>query len=457
MRTKAFQTIVAQAVAALLFTLAEPAQAEVDVRRDAVVEAIARTRPSVVNISTEELVEVRDQFEDPFFEFFSPFHRRPFRTHIEPRYSLGSGVIIDDEGFILTNAHVVQRANRIAVVIGTNLYDAKLEAISGTSDIALLKIEPKAGEKFPAVKFAKDDDLLLGETVIALGNPFGLGLSVSRGILSSTARRPQPDERGPLNHQDWLQTDAAVNSGNSGGPLINLRGELIGINNAILAKGQGISFAIPIKRVGESLSEIFTPENKGFWFGAHIKSEESRLVIDSVQRGSPAEKSGLKAGDTVVRIADVTPKNFIEFMVELIKRSEKKGVSMVIAQGTKQRTVNVEVVREETVFNTELIRQKLGITVQALTPEIAEALAVQAGDGLVISGVDKNTPAAQADLRPGFIITGVDDEEMNDVKAVAKKLYGKRKGDEVTLSLFFVQRQGGFLFPKAGRITLKVR
>lgn len=374
-------------------------------------------------------------------------------------FSLGSGVIVDEEGFILTNTHVVQRADKIAVIIGTNVYDAKLEAGSPTSDIALLKITPKNREKFQAIKFAKDDDLLLGETVIALGNPFGLGLSVSRGILSSMTRRPQPEERGPLNYYDWLQTDAAINPGNSGGPLINLRGELIGINNAVFRKenAQGISFAIPIKRVGESLSEIFTPENNGFWFGGRIKSDESRLSVASVQRGSPAEKAGLQTGDVLIQVGEKKPRNFIEFIVELTKCGADGEVPLAVLRKNEKLSLRVPIVREDTVFNAELIRQKLGVTVQALTPDIALALGVQAESGLVIAGVDKHSPAAQADLRPGMILTGMDDEVMEEVKTVAKKLYEKRPGDTATLNLLLIQRQGAFLFTRPGRVPLPVR
>jgi serine protease Do len=241
--------------------------------------------------------------------------------------------------------------------------------------------------------------------------------------------------------------------------LINLRGELIGINNAVYRQenAQGISFAIPIKLVGEAISKIFTPENKGFWFGAHVRSDENQLLVDSVQVGSPADKAGLTPGDTILKMGDKAPKNFISFMVELIKQSENQSVPLAILHDGKQRMVTVKIVKEEAVFNADLIRQKLGVTVEALTPQITQYLGVQLGSGLVISGVDKNSPAANADLSPGIILTGLDDEQLGDVKTVAKKLYEKRKGDSVTLNLFAVKQQGGFLFPRAGRVTLKVR
>jgi serine protease Do len=450
----------------LIFTLGVVnfGNADVDIRHDPIVEAVAKVKPSVVNISTAQIVEVHDPFEDFFGEFFGHNRGRPVEKRQMP-YSLGSGVIVDEDGYILTNTHVVERADVIGVLLGNdasdtnNVYQAKVVERSEASDIALLKIDPKHGEKFQAVRFAKDDDLLLGETVIALGNPYGLGLSVSRGILSSTTRRPQPDQRGPLAYQDWLQTDAAVNPGNSGGPLIDLRGELIGINNAVFRKdnAQGISFAIPIKRIGETLSEIFTPENKGFWFGARIKSDQGRLSVMKIETGSPAEKAGLKTGDLILKIADKPPKNFIEFMVELIKASENRDVTLTVSQRGEQKNVPIRIVREDTVFKADLIREKLGLSVQIVTPEMAQNLQFQPDSGLVITGVDRNSPGAEAGLQPGILLTGIDDDAVNTVVAAAKKLYGKRKGDKVSLSLLAWQQRGRFLYPTPGRVELKVR
>src|SRR5436189_3046767 len=270
---------------------------ETDVRRDATVDASQRVMPAVVNVATETVIQVNDPIEQMFRDFFDPYYRRrPPNT----QRSLGSGVIIDEEGYVLTNFHVVNRASRVWV----KLYDGReyeCEKISETSltDVALLKIRGKENEKFSAVKFAQDDDLLLGETVLALGNPFGLGGSVSRGILSSKSRRP-PIENEPLDVMDWLQTDAAINPGNSGGPLVNLRGELIGVNVAIYREGQGIGFAIPIKRIASAVSEIYSPEGlESMWFGARVRPGTSPLQIVSVQLESPAGKAGLKAGDRI--------------------------------------------------------------------------------------------------------------------------------------------------------------
>ncbi len=241
--------------------------AEPDARRDATVEAVEQVMPSVVNIATETIVEYNDPFEQMLREFWGPYYRR---RQPNTQYSLGSGVIIDEDGYVLTNLHVVRRASKVWVKLadGREFEAEPTIVVNLRIDVAVLKLKTKEGERFKAVKFAKDDDLLLGETVLALGNPFGLGGSVSRGILSSKNRRPAIEGE-PLDVADWLQTDAAINPGSSGGPLINLKGELIGLNVAIYREGHGIGFAVPIKQVTEALSEIFAPEEtKTMWFGA---------------------------------------------------------------------------------------------------------------------------------------------------------------------------------------------
>src|SRR5687767_4673038 len=179
-----------------------------DVRRDATVTAVEAVMPAVVNIATETVVEINDPLENLYREFFGPYYRRrPPNT----QHSLGSGVIIDEEGFVLTNFHVVNRARRIWVKLDDGReFECEKVSLTQLSDVALLRIRRKGEEKFSAVKFAGDDDLLVGETVLALGNPFGLGGTVTRGILSSKSRRP-PRENEQLDVLDWLQTDAAIN------------------------------------------------------------------------------------------------------------------------------------------------------------------------------------------------------------------------------------------------------
>ncbi|MCD6050698.1 MAG: protease Do, partial [Verrucomicrobia bacterium] len=311
-----------------------------DVRLDATVKAVQRAMPCVVNIATETLVETRT-LEDALFEQYYGHRKRT----TERRYSVGSGVIIDEGGYILTNEHVVRRANRIWVKLseeaGGGEYEADRISSTSKSDVAILRIRIKGNERFRAIDFARDDDLLLGETVVALGNPFGLGGSVSRGILSSKSRRP-PMEDQKLDVLDWLQTDAAINPGNSGGPLINMNGELIGMNVAVYGQGQGIGFAIPIKRVGEAMAEQMTPETlRSLWFGARIRSGTIPLVLGAVQPESPAHKAGLREGDVVLRINGQTVRSLIEFTRELLNSTAAKPAQLQVRQGEQTKDVTV--------------------------------------------------------------------------------------------------------------------
>ncbi len=444
-------------VVAVLTVLAAVRAAEPDVRRTPAVEAVARVLPAVVNIGTETIVEVSDPFEELLREFFGPYYRR---RPAETQYSLGSGVIIDETGYLLTNEHVVRRASRIWVKLteeaGGGVYEAERVAGNALSDVALLKIKAGPGERFQAVRFAADDDLLLGETVLALGNPFGLGGSVSQGILSSKSRRPA-EEGGPLGIEDWLQTDAAINPGNSGGPLINLRGELIGLNVAVYREGQGIGFAIPIKRVSEALTELFSPERERLWFGARVRPAGSDLIVAAVEPGSPAERAGLRAGDHVLRVDGAPPAGFIEFNQRLLAAGDRRDVPLEVRRGNTPLQLTVRLVREATVFNAALIRQKLGLTVQELTRDQAARLGLMSPVGLYITAVEAGSEAERAGLERGQILLALDGKVPDDLVAAARHLYPRAPGDAVRVDLLWPRRSGRLILHQRGQVTLHVR
>ncbi len=434
--------------------------AEEDVRRDATVVAVERAMPSVVNIATETIIPVRDPFEEFFRQFVYPYHRR---QPPNSQYSLGSGVIIDEAGYLLTNDHVVRRADKIAVKFctGTNVYEATVVASDPKSDVALLKLKARPGEKFSAIKFAPVDDLLLGETVLAMGNPFGLGGSVCRGILSSKSRIVAKEGE-PMDIPNWLQTDAPINFGNSGGPLVNLRGELIGINVAVLRNYQGevaegIGFAIPIKRVIEALSDIFPTEFvKGFWFGARVKVGTSPLVVMSVQPQSPAGKAGLNPGDAIVQVNGKPPKSFIDF-ADLLASGSDAEVTLKLQRGRAQKEVPVRLVPEKSVFNAALIRDRLGLELEEVTPDLSARDRVRASEGYLITGVLRDSPAAAAGLERGILVTGIDGQTPPDLTAAAKLLYGKKKGDRVLLEVAARQQRGNYFVLRTGSVELTVR
>ena len=454
-------TVLVLAWCVLVFAPRACAQAaEGDVRRDATVLAVEKMMPTVVNIATATIIQVRDPFEEIFRQFWGPYYRR---QPPNSQYSLGSGVVIDEAGYLLTNDHVVRRADKIGVKFctGTNDYSATVVASDPKSDVALLKLDAPPDEKFKAIQFAHEDDLLLGETVLALGNPFGLGGSVTRGILSSKSRvLPKEDE--PLDIPNWLQTDAPINMGNSGGPLVNLRGELIGINVAVLnevmgQRAQGIGFAIPIRRVLEALADIFPTEYvKSYWFGARVKVGTTPLVITSVQAQSPAGKAGLKAGDDILEVNGKAPKSFIDF-AELLAAGAASEVKLSLKRGTGQKEIAVKLVPEKSVFNAGMIRDRLGLNLEELTPQVAARYGVGAGDGFLVTGVEENSQAATAGLQRGMLVIGIDGRLPTDVSAAAKLLYPKKKADRVQLDLAMPQRMGGFNVLRQGSVELPAR
>jgi S1-C subfamily serine protease len=293
--------------------------------------------------------------------------------------------------------------------------------------------------------------------VLALGNPFGLGGSVTRGILSSKSRRP-PSESQPLDVMDWLQTDAAINPGNSGGPLINLRGELIGINVAVYREGQGIGFAIPVKRVSGALAEIYSPEIlESLWFGARVRPGPAPLQVLSVQAESPAAKAGLGTNDSILKVNGKTPSGFIEFNRELLEARDKNPVKLLVERRGERRTVTVRLVPEQTFFNAELVRNRLGMSVQELTPPLARHFGFGNMDGLLIAGVDRGGAAAAAELDSGMLLTGIDGQVTTTVVAAAKVLHPKKKGDKAKVDVVFPRQRGPFVEFRQGTVQLQIR
>jgi serine protease Do len=428
----------------------EPETPGNDIRRDATVDAVKRVLPSVVNVATSRIVEYHDFYDDLRRQFFGLPPSQPQAK--EQPDSLGSGVIIDEDGYILTNWHVVRRGTRVQVKLyDGRVYEADKIVATAKSDVALLKIRAKPGEKFQPIKFAKDDDLLLGETVMALGDPFGLGGSVSRGILSSKNRRPLSGNE-PLNIADWLQTDAAINPGNSGGPLIDLRGELIGLNVAVYREGQGIGFAIPVKQVRLAISQFFSPEVYGsLWFGAHVEPGSTPLTVANVQSGSPAAVAGLKEGTQILSVNGKLAATLIEFN-EAISASDGHRARLVVLDDSKRRDVTVTLVPFE-----DLVKQKTGLTLAELTQSTAARFGGRV-DGMLIDAVEADSPAAKAELPKGILLTGVDDTPVTELRDVALVLTRKAKGDAVQLTLLVPRRYAnGYFELRQAQLELKVR
>lgn len=450
-----------QAVACVLglgLVASKAVTADVDIRRDLTVAAIERVMPSVVNIRTSKLVQ-RNTPEDEFLRRY--FGRKSTAPTEEEINNIGSGVIIevtDDEGYILTNLHVLRQAQRVQVQLWDGReYEAEVLRGQTQRDLAFLKITRKPGDKpFKPVPMAQDDDLLLGETVIAMGNPFGLGSAVTRGILSSKNRRSTPGNTA-LNFQDWLQTDADINPGNSGGPLINIRGELIGINVAVYneEEGKGTGFAIPVKQISRTLSDFFTLEFiANLWLGARFRGATLPLTVQFVQPNSPAYKAGLRVGHEVVEVNDKAVGSLSGFC-RSVAASPNNRAAITINENGARRVLKVELMPLMD-LNRDFFMQRLGLNTAPLNEQQATNADLSAG--LLVNEVEKNSPAANARLETGMIITAVDGVAVNDLVNVSNVLGNKKRGEVVRLTVKVANRYAnGFVRWLTGQVDVVVR
>jgi S1-C subfamily serine protease len=435
---------------------------QADIRRDSTVAAIEKVMPSVVNIATTRLVRRSD---DPYEMIRRQFYGLPPEPDVKETLDIvGSGVIIDevgDEGYILTNLHVVEGANRVqAQLMDGRVYEAEKLLRTSLKDLALLRIVRKPGEKnFNPIRFAKDDDLLLGETVITVGNPFGLGGSVSRGILSSKNRRAMPGTNKPLGFEDWLQTDADINPGNSGGPLVNLRGELIGINVAVYneGEGKGTGFAIPVKQISAALSDFFTLEyTANLWFGVRIRAMAHVLTVREVQPNSPAARAGLHVGQQVVEVNGKPVDSLVEFCKLVASNADHSANISVLEKGVR-RTLRAELLPMQE-LNRQLLQKRLGLSAQPLTEQQAAGYQIKVGEGLRVSEVEKDSPAQRAQLQAGMVLTGVDSSGVDELVNVANALGNKKSGELVQLTLLVPRRlNSDYLALQAVKVNVPVR
>jgi len=423
-----------------------------DAARDPVVIAVQKVLPAVVNISTERIVE--RQFNDPFDELFRQFFGQPRGPQRQGVQSLGSGVIVDEDGWIVTNWHVVRRATRITVVLadGTK-FDAQYVSGDENNDLALLKIEPK--KPMPYVEIAGDSQPLLGETVMAIGDPFGLEHTVTRGVISA---RNRSYDNGDARFDDILQTDAAINPGNSGGPLIDTRGRLVGINMAILSQAQGIGFAIPAKRVANLLAAWFTPEKRArLWLGLRFERTEGAIAVTDVQLGSPAAKAGVKKDDQVVTVDGQAMGDVLRLQRWLIHRKAGDVVQFVIDRGGATNSVSVTLAALPKLSASDLMFQKFGLQVQPLTRDLAAALGISFVPGLVVSDVQSNSPAARADFQPRIVITQIGGEEVKSMDRLAEQLADVKKDDMVSMSVIVSENRGNVRLQQMANVSLKAR
>ncbi len=423
-------------------------------------EIASAISPSVVNISTTKVMR-RDTGilpDDPLFDFFSPFHSFKMPKKWKEQ-SLGSGVIVSADGYIITNNHVVEQADEIRVTLfDKRSFKAKVIGADTKTDVAVVKIE---AENLMAVQWGDSDKLQVGEFVLAIGNPYGLSHTVTMGIISAVGRA----NVGIADYEDFIQTDAAINPGNSGGPLVNIKGELIGLNTAIFSRSggyQGIGFAVPSNMTRLVMNQLVEKGKvtRG-WLGVTIQELTPELaqqfglkdgkgaLVGDVAKGSPAEKAGLKRGDIIIQFngKKITDVGGLRNMVAQSKVGS--DVPIVIMRGGKEYTVNVRIIELPRDVS-EAVPGNLpddsgfeglsGLSVMDLTREIARQLGLNKDEkGVVVMRVEAGSPGEEAGIRKGDVIQEVDRRRIENLNDYNKAVAAMRSGDP---ALLFINRGG---------------
>ena len=419
-------------------------------------ELVKKENPAVVNISTTQIIKPRKKgepkersphgqgpYDKDFRDFWDDFLGelpKDFKTQ-----SLGSGFIIRKDGLILTNNHVIEDAEEIMVRLNDEReFKAKVIGKDKKIDIALLKIEDKG--ELPIAELGDSDKLEIGEWVLAIGNPFGLGHTVTAGIVSAKGR---VIGAGP--YDDFIQTDASINPGNSGGPLFNMKGEVVGINTAITASGQGIGFAIPINTVKNLLPQI---EKEGKvtrgWLGImiqevtkelakslNLKSEEGALVGDVIS-GGPAEKAGIMRGDVIIEFNGKKIKKMKELPATVANTPVGKDVKVKVIRESAEKVITVKIGKlpEEKEASADIVKEtnnKLGMRVQDITPELAKQFGFEKAEGVIVAEVERGSPAFDAGIRRGDVILEIDKTPVKKIDDYEKLIGKKKKGDTLLL------------------------
>jgi serine protease Do len=423
-------------------TLATPAGAQDPfLRRTTTVQVVERAGPAVVSITTERVVTRSNPFHpfagDPFFDQF-------FRDFFEPRMqqstqSLGSGVLIDRDRHVLTNEHVVRRASRILVSLSDGReFEARLIGADPNNDIAVLHVQTE--ETLPWIEPGRSADLMVGEPVIAIGNPFGLSSTVTTGVISALDRSIRAGER---SFHGFLQTDASINPGNSGGPLLNAHGELVGINTAIYQNAQGIGFAIPIDVAGRIVSDLLddgqmTPVWLGLGFqelgpdlarALSLPEGQGGALVNRVQDGSPAASSGVHRGDVVTQLDGRPVESARGFFELLASATAGQELELTLWRDGARRShrVRLEAIPDDAVDRLAL--ELLGL----------ELRRNEAG-GYQVRNVRRGSGAEQIGVQPGDVLLDINGRPLGDADALRRSILDLRGHDR---ALIVVQRGAG--------------
>lgn len=402
---------------------------------------VKETAPAVVNVFTSRKVVQRSRSD--FFDFMFGSRRAP-RERLES--SLGSGVIVRSSGIIVTNAHVVNGAEELRIVLNDRReFAAEIIAEDKEIDVAVLKIDTE-GEVLPSLNISQRDDLEIGDIVLAIGNPFGVGQTVTSGIVSALGRTNVSDS------SSFIQTDAAVNPGNSGGALVNLQGELIGVNTAIFSRSggsNGIGFAIPAKLVARAVeSSISEGRIVRPWIGARTNEVDTTMaaalgldrsrgaIVNEIYKGGPADRAGLETGDVILRIAntDVNDDNGLRFVLATMRPNERVDVN--VWRNGREETLRVRTeLPKETPKRDERALEGYhpldGASIVNLSPALGEELGFDPYlTGAMVLTVKRRTAASANGFRPGDIILAVGEREIDTTRDLESSLIGELLPEE---------------------------
>ena len=437
----------------IIFLFGSVTWAENDNRRTPIVKAVERVGASVVNINTEEVAPaVRNPFRDSRNPFFDHFFKEFFPSRDNNRRSLGSGVIIHPEGYILTNEHVVSKATIIKVtLIDKREFDARLVGADIKSDLAVIKIE--TNENLPHISLGRSDDLMIGETVIAIGNPFGLQHTVTTGIISALHRSIKGGENRV--YRGFIQLDASINPGNSGGPLLNIEGSLIGINTAIFKQAEGIGFAIPINKAKRIINDLirYGKVRRG-WLGVSVQSITKEMlsffniervrgvVVTHIMERSPGARAGLKRGDVILSLENIEVNDKTDYSERVSTYPLGNTINMGILRGGKVESVSLKVSLLPASRVADYVKIWLGFTVNKIQQSLVRRYRLVTSQGVVVTSVTPNSVSDKIGVQSGDIIRQVNQvkiENEKDFRAAMVEVAGR---DSV---LILVQRgQNGY-------------
>ena len=419
---------------------------------DSIADIAEKVGPAVVNIDTVRMVKTEYPFfDDPIFRHFFGEQFKEY-TRIIPQKGTGSGFIISQEGYILTNEHVVHKADKIKVSLSDGReFEGEVVGSDVTSDMAIVKIQ---ADHLPTVTLGNSDELRVGEIVIAIGNPYGLQQTVTMGVVSAKDRSIPTEIDGHV-YRNFIQTDTAINPGNSGGPLLNTKGEVVGINTAIIPYAQGIGFAIPINIAKRNIDDLInlgrvrTP-----WVGVYIQdvtpeiaeqfglTEAKGVLVGDIVKDSPAEKSGIKRGDIITKVNDeeVNSAQELQDKIRSIDIGEKARIEVVRDGKTINFMVKIgemPTTEEEGEFPKEKVFSiQTGLRVEKVTREIAKEAGLPWVKGLVITEVIPGSSADDMGLRRGDIILEVNRTEVSSIEEWEEAISKLEPGNTLLLLIF---------------------